>query len=89
MAPDEDHDDDDAPPRKGWKSMRAQEENHAFILRVRLAGAADRVRHAQFSVEEVGARRKLRFATFPLAAEWLRERVKEIVPGQVEDRGQP
>jgi hypothetical protein len=69
--------------------MRAQEENYAFILRVRLAGTSDRMRHAQFIVEEVGTRRKQLFATFPLAVEWLGERINEIVPGQVEDRGQP
>lgn len=69
--------------------MRAQEENYAFILRVRLAGAADRMRPALFSVEEVGARRKLQFATFPLAVEWLGERIHEIVPSLDDDRGQP
>ncbi len=69
--------------------MRAQEESYAFILRVRLAGTSDGMRHAQFSVEEVGVRPKKRFATFLLAVEWLGERIHEIVPGHVEDRGQP
>ncbi len=69
--------------------MRAREESYAFILRVRLVGTSDRMRQAQFSVEEVDARRKQQFATFQLALEWLGERINEIVPGQVEDRGQP
>jgi hypothetical protein len=87
VPPDEDQ--HDGAPHQGWKSMRAQEENHAFILRVRLVGTSERILQAQFSVEEVGALGKQQFATFQLALEWLGERINEIVPGQVEDRSQP
>lgn len=67
--------------------MRAQEESYAFILRVRLAGTSDGMRHAQFSVESKGVRPKKRFATFCFAVEWLGERIHEIVPGRVEGPG--
>ena len=86
MTQDQDH--QDGTPHRGWLAVRAQEENHAFILRIRLAEDDERVRHAQFRVEEVGASRKQRFSTFLLAVEWLGERINQVVPGQVEDRGQ-
>ena len=69
--------------------MRAQEETHAFILRVRLVGGAERGVQARFSVEDVGAGQTQHFATFALAVERLGARVHEIVSGQVEDQGQP
>lgn len=86
MPPDEHH--RDGAPHRGWKSLRAQDRTHAFILRVRLVGGSGAA-HARFSVEDVCTGGKQQFASFALAVEWLGERVHEIVSGQVEDRGQP
>jgi hypothetical protein len=76
----------------GWrpgrgKDARGDEENHAFILRVRISIASDRgERRPQFSIEDVSAGRTERFATYERAAASLAGSVQRIVSGSLGDK---
>jgi hypothetical protein len=72
---------------RGWKDARTGEENHAFIMRVRISIASDGgERRSQFSIEDVTAGRTERFATFESAASSLAKSVQRIVSGPPEGK---
>lgn len=74
-------------PGRGWKAARSDEEDHAFILRVRISIASDRgERRPQFSIEDVSAGQMERFATYERAAESLARSVQRIVSGPSGDK---
>jgi hypothetical protein len=72
-------------PGRGWKQAHGGEEDHAFIMRVRLSNASNGERRPQFSVEDVSAGRTERFATYEGAAESLARSVQRIVSGVAGD----
>ena len=69
--------------RLGWgKDTLSGEQDHAFILRVRISIASDSgERRPQFSIEDVSEGRTERFATYERAAESLSRSVQKIVSG--------
>ena len=69
--------------RKGCgKVTLSGEQDHAFILRVRISIASDSgERRPQFSIEDVSEGRTERFATYERAAESLARSVQKIVSG--------
>jgi hypothetical protein len=72
---------------RGWKDARTGEEDHAFIMRVRISIASDGgERRSQFSIEDVTAGRTERFATFESAASSLARCVQRIVSGPPEGK---
>jgi len=74
-------------PGRGRKDAPSDEEDHAFILRVRISIASDRgERRSQFSIEDVSAGRTERFATYDRAAESLARSVQRIVSGPPGDK---
>ena len=72
-------------PGRGWNNARSGEEDHAFIMRVRISIASDGERRPQFSIEDVSAGRTERFATYEGAAESLARSVQRIVSGVAGD----
>lgn len=72
-------------PGRG-KTTRSGEEDHAFIMRVRISIASDGERRPQFSIEDVSAGRTERFATYEGAAESLARSVQRIVSGPPGDK---
>jgi hypothetical protein len=72
---------------RGRKEARSDEEDHAFILRVRISiASASGERRSQFSIEDVSAGRTERFATYERAAESLALSVQRIVSGPPGDK---
>jgi hypothetical protein len=73
----------DAGTERAWKRARSIEENHAFIMRVRISAAAGLgERRPQFSIEQVGTGRIDRFTSFENAAQSLAASVRRIVSGK-------
>lgn len=67
---------------RGRPEAFSDEEDHAFIMRIRISIAADGgERRSQFSVVDVAAGHTERFATYEHAAEWLAHNVQRIVAG--------
>jgi hypothetical protein len=74
-------------PGRRWKDASSGEEDHAFIMRVRISTASEGgERRPQFSIEDVSAGRTERFATYELAAESLARSVQRIVSGPPGDK---
>ena len=73
-------------PGRGWKNAHSGEEDHAFIMRVRISIASDGERRPQFSIEDVSAGLTERFATYEGAAESLARSVQRIVSGPPGDK---
>lgn len=73
-------------PGRGWKDTLGSEEDHAFIMRVRISIASDGQRRPQFSIEDVSAGRTERFATYERAAESLARSVQLVVSGPPGDK---
>ena len=74
-------------PGRGWKDARSGEEDHAFIMRVRISIASDAASGGRNSASRTfrqGGRE--RFATYERAAESLARSVQRIVSGPPGDK---